>query len=110
MIVDAVGSGASQMNIYDTLSVDGPKEVGEVFTGTQIQVPEGVKRTVAFGRQVFDAPGGKNAMTALARLLSERRYKQPNRVQRVGSGFEAIAKGLEVLKGGVSGTKLVVTL
>ena len=110
MIVDAVASGASQTNIYDTLNVDGPKEVGEVFTGTQIQVPEGVKRTIAFGRQVFDAPGGKNAMTALARLLNEGRYKQPNQVQRIGTGFGAIAEGLEMLKGGVSGTKLVVTV
>lgn len=49
-------------------------------------------------------------MTALAGLLSEGRYKLPNRVQNVGSRFEAIAKGLEVLKGGVSGTKLVVTV
>lgn len=69
-----------------------------------------MKRTVAFGRQVFELPGGKNAMTALAGLLSEGRYKLPNRVQNVGSRFEAIAKGLEVLKGGVSGTKLVVTV
>ena len=110
MIVDAVAGGASQTNVYDTLSIDGPKEVGEVFTGTQIQVPEGVKRTIVFGRQVFDSPGGMNAMTALAGLLSEGRYKQPNRVQRVGDGFEAMGKGLEVLKGGVSGTKLVVTI
>ena len=110
MIVDAVASGASQLNIYDTLTSDGPKGVGEVFTGTQIEVPEGVKRTIAFGRQIFDAPGGKNTMTAFAGLLSKGRYKPPNRIQYVGSGFEAIAQGLEMLKGGVSGTKLVVTV
>ena len=110
MIVDAVASGASQLNIYDTLSLDGPKDVSEVFTGTQIQVPAGVKRTIAFGRQIFDEPGGKKAMTALAGLLSEGRYKPPSRIQRVGSGFEAISQGLKMLKGGVSGTKLVVTV
>ncbi len=110
MIINAVASGALQMNVYDTLSVDGPKHVGGVFTGTQIQVLGGVKRMVAFGRQIFDAPGEKNAMTALAGLLGEGRYKPQNRIQRVGSGFEAIAKGLKILKGGVSGTKLVVTV
>ena len=98
MIVDADGSGAAQTKVYDMLNVDGPKEVGEVFTGTQIQVPEGVKRTVASGRQVFDTPGGRNIMSALAGLLSDGRYKLPNRVQRMGSGFEAIAEGFKVLK------------
>ena len=49
-------------------------------------------------------------MTALAGLLSEGIYKPPNKIQCVGSGFEAIAKGLNMLKEGVSGTKLVVTV
>ena len=97
IIIDAVASGASQTNIYDTLSVDGPKKIGEVFIGTQIQVPESVKRTIAFRRQVFDAPGRKNAITASATLLSEERYKQPNQVQRIETGFGAIAEGLEML-------------
>ena len=110
VIVDAISSGASQATIYDTLSADGPREVGEAFTGTQSQVPEGVRRTVAVGWQVFEPPGGENAMTALGRLLSEGRYKLPTRVQSVGTKFEAIAKGLELLEGGVSGTKLVVTV
>ena len=110
VIVDAVVSGAAQASIYDTLRADGPKEVGEVFTGAEPQVPEGVKRTVAFGRQIFEPPGGKNAMSALAGLLSEGKYKLPIRIESVGDSFEAIAKGLEKLKGGVSGTKLVVSV
>lgn len=110
MIIDAVASGASQADIYNTLNVDGPKEVGEVFTGTQFPVPKGVKRTVVDGRQVFEPPGGMNAMTALAGLLAEGKYKLPTRVQRVGTHFEAIAQGFELLKEGTSGTKLVVTV
>lgn len=110
MIIDAVASGASQADIYNTLNVDGPKEVAEVFTGTESPVPNGVKRTVVDGRQVFDSPGGKNAMRALAGLLAEGKYKLPTRVQRVGNKFEAIAQGLDLLKDGTSGTKLVVTV
>ena len=110
MIIDVVASGASQTDIYDTLSADGPKEVGEVITGAQVQVPQGVKRTVADGRQIFETQGGRNAMTALARLLAEGRYKLPTRVQKVGNRFEAISKGMDLLSGGVSGTKLVVTV
>ena len=110
MIIDVVASGASQTDIYNALNADGPKEVGEVSTGVQIQVPQGVKRTVVDARQIFETQGGKNAMTALARLLAERRYKLPTRVQKVGNRFEAISKGLDLLRGGVSGTKLVVTV
>ena len=110
MIIDAVASGASQTKIYDALRLDGPKMVGEVLTGTQVQIPEGVRRTMANGWQIFDAPGGKNAMTALSRLLDEGRYTLPTGVQSVGSKFEAIDKGLELLKEGVSGMKLVVTV
>ena len=110
MIIDVVASGASQTDIYNTLSADGPKEVGEVFTGVQYQVPKGVRRTVVNGRQIFETQGGKNAMTALARLLAEGKYKLPTRVQKVGNRFEAISKGMDLLRGGVSGTKLVVTV
>ena len=80
------------------------------MTGTQNQVPEGVRRTVANGWQIFEAPGGKNAMTALAGLLSDGKFKLPTRIQSVGNKFEAIEKGLDLLKGGVSGAKLVVTV
>lgn len=109
-IVDAVASGAAQPGIYDTLRPDGPRTVGEVFTGPNTEVPDGVKRTVAFGRNMFEPPGGVNAMRALGTLLEEGKYKVPSQVQVVGKGFEKIAEGLETLKAGVSGTKLVVSV
>ncbi|KAL6716889.1 hypothetical protein ACLMJK_004801 [Lecanora helva] len=110
VIVDTVAAGASMKEIYDTLSEDGPREVGEVMAQPPAAVPEGVKRTMAFGRQLFERPGGKSAMSTLAAMIEEDKYKLPIRVENVGSSFEAIPKGLERLKGGVSGTKLVVTV
>lgn len=100
MILDAVASSASQTSIFDTLSPDGPREVAEVFTGTPTQIPDGVKRHVVFGRKMFDTPGGENVMTALAELVRKGEYKIPVPVKTVGSGFEAIALGLEELKKG----------
>lgn len=109
VIIDAVGSGATQPEVFDTLRAAGPKEYAEVYTGAQFQCPEGVKRHVVLGRKVFETPGGGNAMSALADLISQGKYKIPfQEVKRVGSGLEAIGPGLEELKRGVSGTKLVV--
>lgn len=110
MILDAVSSTASQKEIFDTLSPNGPKEYAEVFTGTPNQVPDGVKRHVVFGRKLFETQGGENVMSALAELISQEEYKIPVKVRTVGKGFEAIAPGLEELKRGVSLTKLVVTI
>jgi hypothetical protein len=110
MIIDAVASGATQTSIFDTLSPDGPKEYAEVVTGREFKIPEGVKRHYAFGRNVFKTQGGENMMPALTELVTQGKYKVPIQVKKVGSGFEAIAEGLEELKGGVSGMKLVVTV
>lgn len=110
MIVDAVASGASQTSIFDTLSAEGPKQYAEVATGVQFQVPEGIKRHTVYGRAVFGTHGGANIMPALADLLSQGKFKVPVQVKTMGNGLEAIAKALEELKQGVSGTKFVVTV
>lgn len=110
VIIDAVASAATATNIFDTLRADGPREYSQVFTGDQVSVPEDVKRTVVFGRKIFELPGGKNSMTALVDLMNQGKYKLPIEVQKVGNGFESIEPGLEQLKNGVSGTKLVVTV
>ena len=111
MVVDAVGSGATRPDIFDTLRAAGPKEYAEVLIGAQIQCPEGVKRHVVLGRKIFETQGGGNAMSALADLISQGKYKIPfQAVKRVESGLEAIGPGLDELKRGVSGTKLVVTI
>lgn len=109
-IIDAVGSAAEQKGIFETLQPDGPKEYAEVATGAQMQVPEGVKRQLTGGRMIFGKPGGSNAIPALAELVEEGKYRLPTQVKKVGSGFEVVPKGLEELKAGVSGTKLVVAV
>ena len=110
MIIDAVGSGAAQTTICDVFSADGPKEYAEVLTGAQFDVPESVKRQTVLGLSVFETPGGSNILIALTELVNQGKYKVPVRVKTVGHGLEAIAKGLDELKGGVSGTKLVVSI
>ncbi|PGH23597.1 hypothetical protein AJ80_02378 [Polytolypa hystricis UAMH7299] len=110
MIIDAVASAAKQTSIFEVLAEGGPKEYAEVFTGVKIEVPDGVKRNVAFGRNMFQMPGGKHAITALAELVRQGKYRVPLQIQNAGNGFEAIARGLEDLRKGVSGTKLVVTV
>jgi NADPH:quinone reductase-like Zn-dependent oxidoreductase len=110
VIVDAVGCGATQKDIFKTLDVDGPRGYAQVFTGAQITLPPYVKKSVAFGRMIFDMPGGKNAMSVLSELVSQGIYKFPIQVENVVSGLEAIVPGLGRLSRGVSGTKLVVTV
>ena len=108
-IIDATGGVAVQPSLLDLLI--GPKEFAEVFTGAKIdKMPEGIKHHQIFGSTVFGTPGGQNIMSALASLLEEGSYALPISTKIVGTGFEAIGRGLEELKGGVSGTKLVVKL
>lgn len=109
-VLDVVAATAKQPAIFDALRPDGPKIYSQVFTGDEVKAPEGVQAAVSFGRQTFGLPGGLAAMPALAKLVEEGEYKLPVRVEVIGTGFEAIDQGLNRLIGGVSGTKLVVSL
>jgi len=109
-IIDAVASGASETGIFDALRQDGPKKVAEIATGAQIQAPAGVNKELVFGRTLYVTPGGEDSLNALGSLIAEGKFTVPLQVKVVGTGFDAIAKGLEQLKAGVSGTKLVVSL
>lgn len=110
MILDAVGGASTQREIFQTLRQSGKRIYSQVFTGDRIAVPEDVEGKVVFGRMIFEVPGGKMVMARLSDLISEGRYKLPNRVENIGSGFEYIGPGLERLNQGVSGTKLVVVV
>jgi len=109
-IIDTVASGASEAGIFDVLRPDGPKKVAEIATGAQIQAPAGVTKELVFGRSLYSTPGGENTLNALGSLIAEGKFTVPLQVKIVGTGFEAVAKGLEQLKAGVSGTKLVASL
>ena len=49
-------------------------------------------------------------MLALQTLLEENKYTLPLPVHRVGDGLDALEKGLRLMRKGVSGEKLVVSL
>lgn len=110
MMLDAVAGAAAQPNIFDAFDPSGPRLYAEVSTGAAIEPPEGVERHIVFGYALFKVPGGLNAMSALSDLLAQGKYKVPIKVKVIGTGFEAIDAGLQELKAGVSGTKLVVSL
>lgn len=110
MILDAVGGAAARPDVFDSLSTSSARKYAEVFQGMPTEVPEGVEGLQVFGNEIFNLPGGKEALPTLAKLIESGEYKLPVPVSVVGTGFEAIGKGLEELKKGVSGSKLVVTL
>ena len=110
-IIDTVGAGRSQRDIFETLDPSGPKRYAQVWTGDEeIQVPDGVESVMFRGRDVTRLQGGGNVMLALERLLEEGRYKLPLPVRPVGEGLDGLEKGLELMRVGVSGEKLVVGL
>ncbi|KAL3417146.1 hypothetical protein PVAG01_11146 [Phlyctema vagabunda] len=110
-IIDTVGAGMDQRDIFETFDENGPKRYAQVWTGEdEIQVPDGVDSILFRGRDVTQLPGGESIMLALQTLLQDGRYKLPIPVRGVGHGFEALERGLELMRNGVSCEKLVVTL
>ena len=108
-ILDAVNGVQIDSSLLQVLT--GPKFFAEVASGQNVKdVPADVQHSLVFGRQLFSAPGGASALAVLGKLVDEGKYKLPVPITLVGKGFEAIGQGLETLKDGVSGTKLVVTL
>jgi NADPH:quinone reductase-like Zn-dependent oxidoreductase len=109
-ILDTLSAAASQPAVFTALNSTGPKIYSQVVTGANVEVPEGIKSTVIFGRQIFDAKGGMTAMPGLASLIENEKYKLPFKVEVIGKGFDTIEQGLDKLMKGVSGTKYVVSL
>jgi NADPH:quinone reductase-like Zn-dependent oxidoreductase len=108
-ILDAVNGVAVNPSLFEVLT--GPKAFAEVITGRNVKkAPDGVKHSPVFGAAVFSQPGGSNVFAAFERLLAEGKLKLPTAVKVVGHGLESISGGLEELRAGVSGTKLVVSL
>ena len=110
-IIDPVNAVALEASFLQLLI--GPKYFIEVSTGQNIDVskiPTDVKHRPVLGQTVLGYPGGSNLLAALAQLGEEGKFKVPLPVTVVGQGFDAIGEGLQILKKGVSGTKLVVSL
>lgn len=110
-IIDAVGAAGTSSQVFDSLNPNGPKRYAQVWTGDQeIDVPSGVDSIMFRGRDLPHLPGNKNIMQSLHVLLDDGRYRLPLPVRKVGHGFDALERGLELMRRGVSGEKLVVTV
>jgi hypothetical protein len=122
-ILDAVAGAQDDQTIFGALHPQGLKLYSYVATGRDgVKVPEGVKSVEVFAHMMFMPPSavpapstlegmaGTAAMSRLVELVDEGKFRLPLDVQVVGRGLEDIGAGLEKLKGGVSGKKLVVSL
>lgn len=110
-IIDTVGAGATQRHIFEAFDQSGPKRYAQVWTGDdEIEVPGGVDSIMFRARDAAQLQGGGNIMLGLETLLEEGTYKLPLPVHKVGQGFEAFKQGLELMRKGVSGEKLVVAV
>ncbi|KAK0622799.1 chaperonin 10-like protein [Immersiella caudata] len=111
-ILDAVAGAGEDSSLFSVLNKGGPNLYTNVFTGKEVNAPEGVKATKVFAHMMFVTPDpdGAPAMARLADLVDEGKYKLPLEIEVVGTGLEEIGGGLEKLKKGVSGSKLVVAL
>lgn len=111
VIIDVVGAGAMQPDIFNVLNKDGPQKYAQVWTGNdQVQAPSGVDSVMFRGRDLPQLSGNANIVPTLETLLREGRYKLPLPVRVVGKGLEGLERGLELMRQGVSGEKLVVIL
>lgn len=110
-IIDVVGAGRTQRDIFEALNPDGAKVYAQVWTGDeQIDAPDGVHSIMFRGRDLPQLPGNQNIVRTLAKLLQEEKYKLPLPVHHVGHGLSALQRGLELMRQGVSGEKLVVSI
>ena len=110
-IFDAVGAGATDRHVFETFDQAGPKKCAQVWTGDdEIKVPDGVESVLFRSRDFMRIQGGRNIMLALQALLDEGKYKLPLLVRDVGEGLEGMKTGLDLMRSGVSGEKLVVAL
>lgn len=110
-IFDAVGVGATEKHIFDAFSTTGVKRYAQVWTGDdEIKAPDGIDSALFRGRDVPKLKGGSNIMLALQTLMEEEKYKLPLPAHKVGGGLDSLEKALDLMRKGVSGEKLVVSV
>lgn len=110
-ILDVVNGVAVQPQLLELLT--GPKLFAELVTGKNIDtnaILDGITHRVAGMMNISGKPYATTVYPALGDLLRGGKVKLPVRVEVAGKGFEAIEPVLKKLMGGVSGTKLVVSL
>ncbi|KIW07386.1 uncharacterized protein PV09_02229 [Verruconis gallopava] len=108
-ILEAVGAGSVEKHIFDAFAPKGPKRYAQVWTGgDEIRGPAGVDPVLFQSRDSLEIPGGKIFFVALQVLLAEGRYKPPLPLHKVGEELDSLKSGLDLMRKGVSGEKLVV--
>ena len=109
MIIDCVGSGASQKDICDAFDPAGSKMYAAVISGPEFTVPDTVTKLNISGWALLEVQGGKQIIPTLTKLVEERRYLVPLPVRVIGHGLEQVPELMDQVKT-TSGEKLVVTL
>lgn len=110
-ILDVVNGVAVQPRLLELLT--GPKLFAELLTGKNMDknnIPDSITHRMAGMSNIIGKPHANNVFPALTDLLRGGKFKLPVRVEVAGQGFEAIEPVLKRLMGGVSGTKLVVSV
>ncbi|KAJ5565482.1 hypothetical protein N7513_001724 [Penicillium frequentans] len=101
VIIDVVGAGGMQPDIFNVLDNHGPQKYAQVWTGNdQIQAPSGVNSVMFRGRDLPQLSGNANIVPTLETLLREGRYKLPLPVRIVGRGLDGLEKGLGLMRQG----------
>lgn len=110
-IIDTVGAGSTERHVFDMFDGHGPRRYAQVWTGDEeVQAPQSVESVSFRSRDFLQLQGGEDIMLGLQSLLEAGRYELPLPVKRVGQGVQCLARGLELMRKGVSGEKLVVTI
>lgn len=108
-ILDTVNGVANSPGLLQTLT--GPKLFAELVTGKFAKdIPEAVKHTLVYGKKIMSTPVANELFQALEGIIKSGQYRLPLPVKVIGHGLKDIGQGLEILKGGVSGTKLIISL
>ncbi|KAI9883849.1 MAG: hypothetical protein M1823_004378 [Watsoniomyces obsoletus] len=112
-VVNSVVLEPSFLSLLEKSSAQKKKLFSEVLTGHNLpseSVPKGIEQRPITYTPLFKKPGGQLLFKKLSDLLQKGKYKVPVPITKVGKGFDAIGQGILTLRGGVSGTKLVISL
>jgi len=112
VIIDTVGAGAKSVEVFGVLTEDGPRRYAQVWTGgEEVSVPDGIESVMFRSRDLSTLQDHEQVMSALESVLKEGKYKLPLPVKVVsGTGLEALKAGLNLVRDGVSGEKIVVRM
>lgn len=110
-IIDAVGAGSSERHIFDAFNSHGPKRYAQVWTGkAEVLVPDSVDNCLFRAADLGRLPWGSEIVPALETLIRDGKYKLPLPVRVMGEGLDHVQKGVEEMRKGASGEKLVVLI